>query len=156
MQISIVYANYSNSTYMATEYLALQLSALGHTPSIIQAREATSDALQQAEAIILASPSWDRDAEQGMPHEDFDAFAEKFKDTKLPNKPMAILGLGDSSYTYFCGAVTHLQKLIAALTAQECIPALKIDGYYLNEQTAQSQIQAWATQLHTKLTTPVV
>lgn len=155
MQISIIYATYSNSTYMAAEYLAQQLSSLGHTPSIIQAREATVDALQQAQVIILASPSWDRDAEQGMPHEDFDVFAQKLKDTKLPNKPMAILGLGDSSYTFFCGAVTHLQKLITALTAEECVPALKIDGYYMNEQAAQSQIQAWATQLHTKLTTPV-
>lgn len=137
---------------MAAEYLSQQLTQLGHQVTLSQAREATYEGLEKADAVLLASPSWDRDAQQGMPHEDFDFLAAQLKDKKLPQKHMAIMGLGDSSYTFFCGAVTHLEKLVAQLQGTLCVPSLKIDSYYLQEQSAQDQIREWAASIHQTLT----
>ena len=144
MNIVLVYATYSNSTFMASEVLAEQLRAVGHTVTVELARTAQAGALLLADAVILASPSWDYNGQQGMPHEDFEQFATHLSGSDLTQKPVAIMGLGDSSYQYFCGAVGHLEKLVTNLNGKLIVPSLKIDQYYMNEPAATQQITAWA------------
>lgn len=147
MQIAVVYATYSNSTFMACEYAVAEFAKRGHAAQMVLARETTIANFQGVHAVIFASPSWDRDAAQGMPHEDFDLLAQQLKGASLPTILYAIMGLGDSSYTYFCGAVDHIQKMALELQMKEMTGPLKIDNYYMNEQAAQAQITAWVEQI---------
>ncbi len=137
MKITLVYATYSNSTALAGEHLASLLKTAGHTVELLTANEATAEALQQPDLLILASPSWDYSGEQGMPHEDFTDLQLRLGNTfTLSGKPTAIMALGDSSFTYFCGAATHLTQWLTEKGGKEVLPPLKIDQYYANEQAA--------------------
>jgi flavodoxin len=149
MNISIVYATYSNSTLLASEVLKNALTAQGHVVSLHTAADATSEALTTPELLILASPSWDYDGQQGMPHEDFAALQQRVGAVGLNGKPTAVLALGDSSFTYFCGAADHLTEWLKTNGASEAAAPLKIDQYYADEVGAQKLIADWATTLMT-------
>ena len=147
MQISIIFATYSNSTALACDVLAAELTAAGHTVQQETAAAATLESLQKPDLLILASPSWDYNGEQGMPHEDFTALRARLDAVSLANKPTAVMALGDSSFTYFCGAATHLRTWLEEKGGKTVIEPLKIDQYYANENLAQEQIKAWGKQL---------
>ncbi len=117
------------------------------------ATEATLDTLQQPDVLIFASPSWDYNGEQGMPHEDLTALQQRLGTTQLNSKPTAVMALGDSSFTYFCGAAEHLTTWLREKGGVELLPALKIDSYYANEDLALQQITAWSKDLLAKLST---
>ncbi len=151
MRITLVYATYSNSTFMACEHAAAELNKRGYTAHLSLARETVAATLSNVEAVIFASPSWDREAEQGMPHEDFDILADHLKETTFPTLPYALMGLGDSSYTFFCGAVNHLQKMATQLQMKQMVEPLKIDNYYLNEAIAQEEISKWIADIDSYL-----
>lgn len=151
MMITLIYATYSNSTFLASELLSKELTANGHTVALHTAAEATLELLQQSEVLIFASPSWDYNGEQGMPHEDFTALQARLSDAALNNKLVAVMALGDSSFTYFCGAADHLSTWLAEKGGKEVIAPLKIDQYYANEQAAQQQIADWSKALHSKI-----
>ncbi|MBP7876199.1 flavodoxin domain-containing protein [Candidatus Woesebacteria bacterium] len=153
MTATVLYATYSNSTALASEHLVDLLKAAGHTVELLTASEATAEALQQPDLLILASPSWDYDGEQGMPHEDFTDLQSRLGDTfALSGKQTAIMALGDSSFTYFCGAATHLTHWLTEKGGKEVLPPLKIDQYYANEQAAQQQIADWSKSLLSAVT----
>lgn len=147
MHISIVYATYSNSTGLATELLEAELTKMGHTVSRTMIGNTTAEALQQSEFLVIASPSWDYQGQQGMPHEDFSTFHEANPELNLNGKPIAIMGLGDSSFTFFCGAVDHLTEWFESYGAITEVESLKIDQYYFNESAAKAQVVAWATEV---------
>jgi flavodoxin len=151
MIITIVYATYSNSTFLASEQLSKELTAIGYTVALYTAAEATLELLQQPDLLIFASPSWDYNGEQGMPHEDFTAMQARLSDVALNNKLVAVMALGDSSFTDFCGAATHLSTWLAEKGGTEVVPPLKIDQYYANEQAAQQQIADWSKAMQTKI-----
>lgn len=153
MQITIVYATYSNSTALACEQLCQLLTNAGHSVSLQTATETTKDTLLKPELLVLASPSWDYNGQQGMPHEDFLTMQQAVGDVALQGKLTAILALGDSSFTYFCGAADHLTKWLADHGGKAVVPPLMIDQYYANEATARQQIADWSTQLLDALAT---
>lgn len=151
MQITLIYATYSGSTMTASQILADALTELGHQVTAQLVTETTGDHLTQAEALIFASPSWDFQGHEGMPHEDFLPFMEQHKDLKIPGKPVAILGLGDQNYTHFCGAVGHLEAYVTGLEAELIVESLKIDQFYMDEAAHTQSIKHWATAISTGL-----
>lgn len=144
MQISIIFATYSNSTGLATELVEAELVKSGHTVTRTMINLTTPEALQAADFLVIASPSWDYQGQQGMPHEDFTKFHEANPDLDLNGKPIAIMGLGDSSFTFFCGAVDHLTQWFESYGALTEAEPLKIDQYYFNEALAKEQVVNWA------------
>ncbi len=136
---------------MAAENLAQNLTDLGHTATTLMAAQTRLEDLAAADVCVLASPSWDHLGQEGVPHEDFIMLMQQLENAQLPQKPMAVLALGDSSYTVFCGAAAHLQKFILKIGAREVLPPLKIDHYYGDEKLAQQQILTWAKELSTAL-----
>lgn len=150
MQITIVFATYSNSTAIASQHLFNSFQSAGHTPLLVEAAQATVETLESPDILIFASPSWDYNGQQGMPHEDFTALQERLAQTKLDGKPTAVLALGDSSFTYFCGAAGHLTAWLKDKGGAEIIPALKIDQFYANEVAAQQQIDDWSKEILAK------
>lgn len=152
MTITLLYATYSNSTALASEDLKAELEKLGHSVQLEQISEVSVEAVEKAEVLVLASPSWDYNGQQGMPHEDFLNFHEAHPNLKLTDTPLAIMGLGDSSFTFYCGAVDHLWAWFGKEGgAKQLIDPLKIDQYYVNEDEAKVSIAAWAQQLDSAL-----
>lgn len=147
MHVTIIYATYSNSTALAAQHLVDCLKDSEHRVELLTAAEASAASLEQPDLLILASPSWDYNGQQGMPHEDFEALQQRLGDIHLDGKPTAVLALGDSNFTYFCGAAAHLSEWLQKLGAKEVVPPLKIDQYYTDENGAKEQIAGWIKAL---------
>lgn len=151
MRIFVVYATYSNSTFLATKILETELVKAGHQVTLSLVAETAVDQLGNFDLVIFTSPSWDNNGVQGLPHQDYDGFREKLAETTFPGHKFAIMGLGDSTYTYFCGAVTHLEKMVEKMQGTLVLPSLKLDQFYIYEQERTQEIKDWATALSAKL-----
>lgn len=142
MNVLLLYATNSGSTQAASDIVKNELTAAGQTVSVKNPTETTFDEISKADLIILASPSWDYAGKEGQPHEDFNALLKEFEGKTLDGKPFAILGLGDTNYTHYCGAVDVFEEYVKRLNAKLAIPSLRIDRYYQNQESL-SLIQAW-------------
>ncbi len=151
MQILLVYATNSGTTMMTAQAVADKLTAAGHQVTIKQVMETSPDDIKTAPAVVLGSPSWDFNGMEGMPHEDYVPLIEKLKSMPLDEKPFAIFGLGDSSYTHFCGAVDHLEELVKTVKGKLVTPSLRIDKYFSDQSKHMEAINAWADVLATQL-----
>lgn len=151
MNILLIYATYSGSTMSASQVLSDTLAEQGHQVSMQLVTETTADQLTQAEALILASPTWDYNGHEGMPHEDFLPFMEQHKDLKMPGKPVAILGLGDQNYSHFCGAVGHMEEYVRGLEMNLVVESLKIDQFYMDEPGNTEKVKNWGASLSAAL-----
>ena len=151
MKILLVYATYSNSTLMASEVLKEELESAGHTVQLVQVRDSQPKTWSEHDLVILASPSWDFNGQQGLYHEDYEDLKNRLGDMTLLGQRMAIMGLGDHTFTYYCGCVDHLEEMVQKLQAKLVIPSLKLDQYYLNEATCQKQIREWARVLISRM-----
>jgi len=147
MTVSIIYATYSNSTTMASEVLKQALEAAGHAVSMSMAYEATPEMLKPADLVVLASPSWDFNDEEGQPHEAFFAFFEKMPKDVFSGKNCALLGLGDKNYNKFCGAVDVLRNQLEEFGSKITSEPLRLDQYYLNEAQCVEEIKSWAGEI---------
>lgn len=148
MHILLLYATYSGSTMTASQVLSDALTELGHTVDMQLVSEFDKSLISSAQALILASPSWDYNGKQGMPHEDFESCVSQCSEqVKLDGKPFAVMGLGDSNYTHFCGAVTHLKKFAEDMGGKMIVDPLKIDQFYIDEETHTQSIKDWASNI---------
>ena len=73
-------------------------------------------------------------------------FIARCSEIKLNGKPCAVFGLGDSSYTYFCGAVAHLEAFIKRTGGTLTVPSLKVDGFYMKPEASEN-IMKWANEV---------
>ena len=151
MKILILYATHSGSTQQASQVLADNLESNNMKAVLKQVNQTDPHEIINYDSIVLASPSWDYDGKEGMPHEDYISFMDKAKDFVWKEKSFAVLGLGDSSYTHFCGAVNHLEKFIREKEGKLIIDSLKIDGYYFDQDTYDNNIKNWSEKLTSKL-----
>jgi flavodoxin I len=147
MKILIVYATYSNSTFTAAHLAEQELKDANFEPQVILAREVQPEHIQNADLVIIASPSWDYHGNQGQPHEDYLLFRKAMEGKTFPGKKFAVLGLGDSTYTYFCGAVAHLEEMIAQLQGKLLVDSLKIDQFYMYEPESTQKIKEWTRRV---------
>lgn len=150
MKILIVYATYSNSTFTAAHIAEQEFRDAALETEVILARDVRPEHLENADVVLLASPSWDYHGDQGQPHEDYLIFRKVMEGKTFPNKKFAVLGLGDSTYTYFCGAVGHLEEIIKQLQGQLLHESLKIDQFYMYEPESTQKIKEWSREVAKK------
>jgi len=62
----------------------------------------------------------------------------------LKGKKVAVFGCGDSSYTFFCGAVDALQEKVEGMGGVILSDPLKIDGEPCD---AAGDIDSWAKEI---------
>lgn len=147
MNILIVFATNSGTTQVVQELITGVLTRAGHTVTVKEARDAKPEDINASQVVLLGSPSWDFGGSEGMTHEDFVPLMEKLRTMKFDGKPFAIFGLGDSSYKHFCGAVDHLEKLVADIGGKLATPSLHIDNYYTDVTGFDGNIAAWTEKL---------
>ena len=62
---------------------------------------------------------------------------------------MAVIGLGDSNYVHFCGAVNIIEQyFVNELGGQKIIETLRIDGYPEMEEN-QNLVNNWVEKIAT-------
>ncbi len=144
MNILVVYATNSGTTMTTAQTISDKLTGKGHTVTQKEVRDATVEDFSTPDAILLGSPSWDFEGHEGMPHEDWIPLMDKMKTMTLENKPIAIFGLGDSSYKHFCGAVDHMEELVKTMKGKLLTPSLRIDKFYSDQTGNMDKINAWA------------
>jgi flavodoxin I len=152
MNILLVFATNSGTTQTVAQMITDALTTAGHSVTVKEARMAAPEDFSTPQAVIIGSPSWDFDGNEGFPHEDLIALMNKMKGAHVP-KPFALFGLGDSSYKFFCGAVDHLEKFVTEVGGTLITPSLKIDKYYSDMDGNNAKITTWIEELKKKLTT---
>ncbi len=154
MNILLLYATNSGGTQQASQMVASMLQEKGHTVTVKNPKESNVDEVTSAGFVLFASPSWDYQDKEGQPHEDFVPLLESLSGKTLEGKPFAILGLGDTSYAHFCGAVDEFEKIVQNLKGKLIVPSLKIDGYYLHMDENNQLVKDWTNQLINALSSP--
>lgn len=147
MNILLVFATNSGGTQACAQSITDAFAANTHTVTQKNPKEVTEEDIKKADAVILASPSWDYQGQEGQPHEDFLPLFTLLKGKTFPQKKFAVFGLGDSTYTFFCGAVDRLEKLVEEVQGTRIIPSLRIDGYYMDEEKARTELTTWTNKL---------
>ncbi|MBI4066413.1 flavodoxin domain-containing protein [Candidatus Gottesmanbacteria bacterium] len=150
MNVLLVYATNSGGTAQAAKTIADVLTSKGHTVTVKDAKDAGLNDLAAASLVILGSPSWDYNGMEGQPLPEMVELIARCKDAHLEGKPCAVFGLGDSSYTYYCGAVTYLETYVKRNKGMLIVPSLKVDGYYMHPDASQ-QVTAWTNGVDEKL-----
>ncbi|MCB9798302.1 flavodoxin domain-containing protein [Candidatus Nomurabacteria bacterium] len=150
MKILVVYGSNSGSNFHAAQMVADILRGK-HTVKLISAGEVGMNDVLSHRHIVMGSCSWKVEGEEGSPHEDILNIMHAMDGKKYPSKHFALFGCGDSRYTYFCGAVDHMQAFVTQIGAQEILPPLKVDGLYFDLYNATAKIEKWAYQLLGKL-----
>lgn len=151
MNITLIYETYSSGTQTASHVLQQALNELGHQVNVIQARNATPQDIQSSETLILASPSWWVDDQDGQPHAYMKELFQKADDMDLTGKKCTVFGLGDSTYARFCGAVDHLVEFITSHNGSIIVDPLRVDEFYFHQKTNEENIRNWAKLLDAAL-----
>lgn len=147
MKALVVFATNSGGTQLAAEQVKEDLVKNNVEAILKEVRETQIDEFAGYDLVILASPSWDYEGLEGQPHPDYRSFMEGVKGKKNEGKKFAVVGLGDSSYTYFCGAVEHLENFVKELGGKLVVPSLKIDGFYLDQAGNTQKLTDWTQNL---------
>ena len=151
MKVLIVFATNSGGTQLASDIVKENFIKNNHEAVVKEVRETNPDEFASFDLVILSSPSWDYEGLEGQPHPDYRPFMESSHGKKFVGKRFAVLGMGDSSYTYFCGAVDHLENFVKELGGTLIDKSLRIDGFYLDQTTNSQKVTDWSQALAQKL-----
>ncbi len=146
MHVVIIFATNSGSTYLVSKRLE-KLLTKKHSVRVVEVKNVIINDVANADLVIFGSPSWDFEGREGMPHQMMLACMERVRPYKFNGKAVAVFGCGDTSYTYFCGAVDQLEKFVHEQGGTLVIPSLRIDGYHFDEKRAITQVEDWAMHL---------
>jgi flavodoxin I len=136
----------------AAELVGATLRETGHETDVVSIESATKDMVASHDCIVIASPSWEDEGKDGQPLPEIRIFLSTLTAADLAGKKMAIVGLGDTAYPHFCGAVDVLEARLKELgVATLATPSLKIDRYYSLRDNEQ-KVKDWATALANTLT----
>ena len=151
MNILILFATYSGGTQTAAQIVETELKNAGHTVTLSNPAEINFEAINGYDIILMGSPSWEHEGQDGQPHIDFMQFMSHMQDKTFDNKKFAIFGLGDSSYAHFCGAVDHLEEFVKKAKGLLVVESLRIDGFFVNQEKYTQELTAWSQKIATSV-----
>lgn len=144
MKIGLFYATYSGGTQVASEYLGEQLKSAGHEVTVKQIAEVKFEDTLNYDLRILATPSWDNEGEEGQPHVDFISFMKASEGKSFGGKNCAVFGLGDTSYTHFCGGALIVGDFVKKAGGNLIGEVHKIDNYLIDMDGNNVKLLEWA------------
>ena len=117
MNILILYATNSGSTYEAAKVVRDTLNRHGHSAGIKSVTNAGAEDIEEHDAIVFGSCTWQWKNHEGktidgqLPQH-FHDFQKRIKGISFQGKRIAVYGLGDSSYADYCAAADHLALFV--------------------------------------------
>lgn len=149
--ILILYATNSGGTEFSSGIIEKTLKEAGNNVTVKKVSTSTPDEINNFDVVLFGSPSWDYKGKEGQVHQDYLPFMEKINGMTFKGKQFAVFGLGDTSYAYFTGAATHLEELVKTIEGEKVIDALRIDGFYFDQENNEKLVEQWAKNLSEKL-----
>ena len=115
----------------------------GHAVTVLDAGKAKPEGLCAGrDCVLFGCSTWGDDTIELQ--DDFVSLFDSFDAIGASGVKTAAFGCGDTSYTYFCGAVDAINEKLATLGAKNVTDGLKIDG---DPADAKSDIEAWAGEV---------
>lgn len=139
----IIYGSTTGNTENTAKQIGKIMAQGGHEVCLQDVRNSKVEELGNGYDItVLGSSTWG-DAEIEF-QEDFAQFFDDMDKADLKGKMVALFGCGDSSYTFFCGAVDALQEKVEGMGGVIVYDPLKIDG---DPGDASGDIDDWAKEI---------
>ncbi len=137
--VLIVYGSTTGSTEYAAGVIERVLAGQGLAVKTVDVSQVNPEGLCAGfDLVLFGCSTWGMDTLELQ--EDFASLLEAFDSIGAAGKKTAVFGCGDSSYTWFCGAVDAIEKRLKELGA-EVVDTLRIDG---DPQAQDKDIEAWA------------
>lgn len=147
MKCLVVYDTLSGSTMTAAELVSDSLQAAGADAAAVMADPSAKEQILTSDAVIFCSPSWEDNGVDGQPLPEVRSLIESLKPEELAGKKIALLGLGDTAYDHYCGAVDVMEGLLKDRGVNSfVVPSLRIDKYYSSPDNEQ-KVKDWASSL---------
>lgn len=146
MKVLLAYATNSGGTYLAAERIEKILERVASV-QMQKANDTEAAHLKDYDLIIFGTPSWSVEGHEGYPHETMLRLIRGLNPETMSGKQFALFGCGDTSYTYFCGAVDFLEKWLTDNSLQPVVPSLRIDGYFFDLIHNERLVDEWARRL---------
>lgn len=124
----IVYGSTTGNTEFVAETIYENLEQNGYSAKLSNVTDVSVDILNEKfDLYLLGCSTWGE--EEIELQEDFEPFYQSLTgDLSFNEKQFAVFGCGESSYTYFCGAVDAIEDRIGKLGATLVCESLRIDG----------------------------
>lgn len=126
--VLIIYGSTTGNTAHTAETIGTFLKEKGCSIRLSNVSDVSVEILKDSyDLYLLGCSTWGEDEIELQ--EDFERFYEDLAgDLSLKGKQFAVFGCGDSSYTYFCGAVDVIEDRIRYLNGTLLGESLRIDG----------------------------
>lgn len=151
MKCLLIYGTLSGSTMTASELAANTIRAAGHEVDVVSVESASLDTLKDYGALIIASPSWEDQGKDGQPLPEIRMFLEQVTAEHLKDRKVALIGLGDTSYPHYCGAIDVMEEMLKKAAATPVVPSLRVDRYYSLREN-EDNVKNWSMTLAKALT----
>ena len=143
MKILIAYATNSGSTFLVAQHVQTTAQGQGHEVVVQEINSTQPASFAEYNVVLLGSPSWDADGLEGQPHPDFVHFMAANPAIDFSQTKIAIFGLGDKTYHFFCGAVDHMEKYVTDHGGKLLTESLRIDRFFNDQGGALQQASDW-------------
>lgn len=141
-KILIVYGSTTGNTETTAEIIEKTLSSKGFDVTSKDVSFISPEETSGYDILLLGSSTWGDDEIELQ--DDFLPFYDDMKKADLSGRKVAVFGCGDSSYTYFCGAVDAIEDKVRDLGGNLITDGLKIDG---DPDDSMDEIKSWAEEI---------
>lgn len=139
-KVLIVYGSTTGNTETTANGIAGIIRSAGHDVVALDAGNARPAGLCAGyDCVLFGCSTWGDETIELQ--EDFIPLFDAFDVIGVSGMKFASFGCGDSSYTYYCGAVDSINKKLEELGGKMISQGLKIDG---DPAGAINDIEAWA------------
>ena len=138
-KVLIVYGSTTGNTENVANEIADILKDGGNAVTVLDAgKAAPANLCAGYDCVLFGCSTWGEETIEFQ--DDFISLFDSFDSIGVSGVKAASFGCGDSSYTYFCGAVDSICEKLGELGAKMIAPGLKIDG---DPADASDDIEAW-------------
>ena len=142
-KVLIVYGSTTGNTESVANDIAGILKNGGNEVAVLDAGKATPAGLCAGfDCVLFGCSTWGDESIELQ--DDFVPLFDAFDTIGASGVKAAAFGCGDTSYTYFCGAVDAITEKLGELGAKIVADGLKIDG---DPSDAESDVKAWAEEV---------
>jgi len=141
--VLIVYGSTTGNTENSANKIAAVLKGAGNNVTLLDAGKAQANGLCAGwDCVLFGCSTWGDETIELQ--DDFVSLFDEFDCIGASGVKTASFGCGDSSYTYYCGAVDAINEKLEQLGANIIVQGLKIDG---DPDDAKDEIEAWAAEV---------
>ncbi|TMP45278.1 assimilatory sulfite reductase (NADPH) flavoprotein subunit [Pseudoalteromonas citrea] len=136
--LTILYGSQTGNAKGVANQLKEQAESRGLTVKLVSMSDYKTSALKKEKFLVVAVSTYG----EGEPPEDAETLHEFIagkKAPKLDGTQVAVIGLGDSSYEFFCQTAIDFEERLVKLGAEIAYPRADLDVDY------EDEAQAWVT-----------